>query len=127
MNFDYSAVRTPVLDFLFQHELFRIELREKYGRRPVPIHTDPSKEAERQDKRRNTLRANMRALFKGVFAEYGTDMRMGTTAIKQNMGRDAGSVLKALYTLEEDGCVARVGTLKAGSGREQIIWEWIGE
>ena len=117
---DYSAVRTPVLDFLIQHELFRIELAERFkGSGKV------SRRGERNiEKTKATYRARRRANWEPIFKKLG--WRAGTSAIAAQVARSSMSVHGSMTLLLKDGFVVKDGTIPhPGNGRDQTIWKWV--
>ena len=118
---DFSAVRTPVLSTLIQHELFRIKLAAVFG---APARKVRGYNCD-HDKRRATMRAKMHDRWEEVFDQVGG--RAGTTQLAVTAGRPPMSVHGSLHTLESDGLIVRDGVMAhRGGGRDQVIWKWVG-
>lgn len=75
-------------------------------------------------KRRAVMKAKRIAKWRDIFAVFGG--RAGTNALAGHLGRANASILKSMYDLEAEGLVRRAGVvLKAGPGKNQLIWEWV--
>lgn len=117
---DFGAVRTPVLSFLIEHELFRIKLNG--------VFVVPEKEV-RSTSRDYTLqsvalRKKMHKDWKARFKKVG--WRAGTAQLANLTGRSTMSVHNSLRKLEADAVVVRDGKIPhPGNGPDQIIWKWV--
>jgi len=118
---DYSAVRTPVLGFLIQHELYRIELAERFGAPLNPI----SRRGQRDiAKVKATYRERRRKKWEAVFKALG--WRAGTSAVAKQAGQSNVVINSTMRLLLEDGFVVKDGSLPhPGNGRPQTIWKWV--
>lgn len=118
---DFSAVRTPVLSLLIQHELFRIKIAAKLG---VPVKVGRGYGCD-HEKRKLTMRTKMHTEWRKRFKEVG--WRAGTTQLAGSAGRSTMSVHSTMRKLEADGVVVRDGSIPhPGNGRDQTIWKWVG-
>jgi len=118
---DYSAVRTPVLGFLIQHELYRIELAERFG---APLNPVSRRGQRDMAKVRATYRERRRKKWEQVFKAL--NWRAGTSAIATHVGQSSVTLYTTLQLLIEDGFVVKDGTIPhPGNGRPQVIWKWV--
>lgn len=118
---DYSAVRTPVLGFLIQHELYRIELAERFG---APL--NPVSRCRQRDiaKAKATYRERRRKKWEAVFKAL--DWRAGTSAVARQVGQSNVVINSTMKVLLEDGFVVKDGTIPhPGNGRPQTVWKWV--
>lgn len=120
---DYSAVRSPVLDFLIQHEVFRIEIAERLG-----VAAEAEKRAYPKtatEKSAATRIRNRHIFWQGIFR--GLKWRAGTAALGLTTGRGTMSSHNSMRLLESEKFVARDGSIPhPANGRDQVIWKWTG-
>lgn len=118
---DYSAVRTPVLGFLIQHELYRIELAERFG---APLNSVSCRGQRDIAKVKATYRERRRKKWEAVFKALG--WRAGTSAVAKQVGQSNVVIHSTMNLLMEDGFVVKDGSLPhPGNGRPQTIWKWV--
>lgn len=124
---DFSTVRTPVLSFLINHELFRIELAEKLGVPVAPVKKESKRGKRDNDKLQATYREHRRKKWEPIFKSLGGSGDTVQLAVAAK--RKGVAINNTMYLLIKDGFVVReaLSNVRRGEGgRKAQVWKWVG-